>query len=172
MLLNPWNFANRDRPAFIATPTASGRPRSGRDLFNARADLERRHTCHRAFARADSWQILIEPGRAGEACRKKGTVSSGFADEEDASLIAGDGSSSYSGERGLLVALGSAGVFAVGNGDEPWSELSLADIRGCAGKLPSRYNIVGELAFFCSSEFFWQVTALLALVAPSGCPWS
>lgn len=87
-----------------------------------------------------------------------------LADKEDAEFISGDGTSTYGLVTGLKSAIGSAGVYTAGAGDDTWDELAMVDFTGTMGKLPSRFQ--RDTSWICSSEFYH--TVMLRVAAEAG----
>lgn len=88
-----------------------------------------------------------------------------LADKEDEEFINGDGTSTYGNVRGLLSAIGSAGVYTASTGDhDEWSELTLADFAATMGKLPAKY--ARQPVWLCSANFYWS--AMVNTMANAG----
>lgn len=84
---------------------------------------------------------------------------------EDTEAISGDGTSTYRGVTGIVNAIGSAGVYTAGTGDDTWGELDITDFTGTMGKLPSKFWN-GALSWVCSSAFYH--TVMLRVLAQAG----
>lgn len=84
---------------------------------------------------------------------------------EDTEAISGDGTSTYRGVTGIVNAIGSAGVYTAGSGDDTWGELAMVDFTGTMGKLPSKFWN-GQLSWVCSSAFYH--TVMLRVLAEAG----
>ncbi len=87
-----------------------------------------------------------------------------FALKEDTDAIKGDGTATYGGETGLLTALGAAGKFTAGTGDDTWGELALQDFTDTMAILPDEYW--GEPSWLCSASFYHSV--MLRIQASAG----
>lgn len=68
-------------------------------------------------------------------------TSMALSGSEDEDFISGDGTATYSGVRGLLNAVGTAGIHTPSNGTgkSVWSGLTLTEFAATMGKLPARY---------------------------------
>lgn len=95
-------------------------------------------------------------------------ISYAFTEVEDDCFFNGDGTSDYHEITGIIPALTSlSGTVAhiaglqVASGNL-WSEIVLADILGMVGKLPSFARNSGQVAWFCSNEFWATVLVRIA----------
>ena len=98
-------------------------------------------------------------------------ISYAFAQVEDECGFYGDGSSDYHGITGVINKLlglsGTVGNIAglqVASGNL-WSEITLNDILGVVGRLPSFSRNTGQVKWYCSNEFFATVLCRIALAA-------
>lgn len=92
-----------------------------------------------------------------------------LASSEDDDFINGDGTSTYSGEVGLLESLGSAGVFTPtnGTGKSVWSGLALVDFASTMTLLPSDFAN-GNEGWVCSPQFYVEVILKTISGVPQG----
>lgn len=90
-------------------------------------------------------------------------IGSDLALKEDAELIAGDGTSTYGGEQGLLSAIGAGGVSTAATGHDTWPEIDLADVMAWLGLLPSKFAVGGNTSIICSSNFYYSVLCRVAM---------
>lgn len=94
-----------------------------------------------------------------------------FTKVEDECGFYGDGSADYHGIVGVINKLKSlsnnvaniAGV-QVASGNQ-WAEITLNDILGLVGKLPSFARQAGQTKWYCSNEFYSTVLCRIALAA-------
>lgn len=91
-----------------------------------------------------------------------------FAKKEDECGFNGDGSSTYHGIvgvteklKGLSATIANIAGLQVGTGNA-YSELTLGDIQGLVGKLPSFARRAGNNKFYCSQQFYANVLQRLA----------
>lgn len=90
-----------------------------------------------------------------------------FAVKEDTEFFAGDGTSTYGGEIGVLTALGSAGIYTPANGVglSVWSGLTITEHTNAMAKLPDKYWQYGP-SWVCSSAYYFGV--MLKVMASAG----
>lgn len=94
-----------------------------------------------------------------------------FTQVEDECGFYGDGSSEYHGITGVITKLKNlsndvtriAGL-QVASGNE-WGEVTLADILGVVGRLPSFARNSGQIKWYCTAEFWATVLCKIALTA-------
>lgn len=87
-----------------------------------------------------------------------------FAYQLDNEFFNGDGTSTYGKEVGVKSALGSAGKYTAGTGDDTWPELDMSDFAGTIAKLPERWFGYSPV-WVCSRSFHASVMQRLELTA-------
>ena len=86
-----------------------------------------------------------------------------LANQTDAEFLAGDGSSSYGSQTGVVDAIGAAGKVTMGSGDTAWANTALADLNDLVAKLPSAYT--PNASFIVHRQFYSSVIQRLLYAA-------
>lgn len=115
---------------------------------------------------------LSEDAVIGIADDLASEIAYAFSEVEDDCFFNGDGTSDFHGITGIIPKLqglhGTASYIAgiqIASGNA-WSEIVLADILGMVGKLPQFARNSGQIAWFCSNEFW--ATVLVRIAASLG----
>jgi HK97 family phage major capsid protein len=95
-----------------------------------------------------------------------------FALKEDLEFVAGDGTSTYGGVRGVrpaVIATGTAGVFTPTDDHDAWAEVTLSDFYGAMSLVADKYRGL-PCSWLISGPAKWQTMDRLSLAANGTIP--